>query len=91
MIKDGTGGGEAVSNVLLSEVADEHFVNSRERNLSESLVSAILLAEECGGGVESIAKFSDLGASGVGWDDGYIACVDGHNEGDGIQSVVDGG
>ena len=26
--------------------------------------------EECGCGVESIAKFSDLVASGVGWDDG---------------------
>ena len=55
----------------MSEEADEHFVYSREKNLSESLVGAILLVEKCGGGVESIAKFGGLGASGVGWDDGY--------------------
>ena len=58
------------------EGADEHFVYSRDKNLSDSLVGAIVLVEECGGGVKSIAKFGDLGASGVGWDDGYIAGVD---------------
>ena len=72
-----------MSDVLVSEVADEHFVNSREQNLSESLIGAIALFEECGGGVKSIAKFGDLGASGVGWYDGYRAGVDRHNEGDG--------
>ena len=59
------------------------FVDSGEKNLSKSLISAIVLVEECGSGVDSIAKFGDLGASGVGWDDGYRAGVDMHNEGDG--------
>ena len=67
----------------MSNGADENFVDSREKNLSERLVGAILPVEECGGGVKSIAKFGDLGASGVGWDDGYRAGVDGHDEGDG--------
>ena len=57
----------------------------------ESLVGAIILVEECGGGVESIAKFGDLGASGVGWDDGNRAGVEGHDEGGGKQGVVNGG
>ena len=91
MIQDVTGGGEAVSDVLVLEGADEYFVNIREKNVLESLVDAILLIEECGGGVESIAKFGDLGTSAVVWDDGYRVKVDGHNEGDGQQSVVDGG
>ena len=91
VIQDGTVGGEAVSGVFVSEGADEHFINSREKNLSESLVGEIVLVEECGGGVEIISKFGDLGASGVGWDDGYIARVDRHNEGNGRKSVVDGG
>ena len=47
VIQDGTGGGEAVSNVLVSKGADEHLVNSRENNLSESLVGDIVLVEEC--------------------------------------------
>ena len=70
MVQDSTGGCEAVSNLLVSEVADENFVYSREKNLSESLVGAIVFVEECGGGVEIIAKFGDLVVSGVGWDDG---------------------
>ena len=69
MIQYGTGSGEDVSDVLVLEGADEHFVNSREKNFLESLVGAFVLVEDCGGGVESIAKFSDLGDSGVGWDD----------------------
>ena len=83
MIQDGTGGGEAVSDLLVSEVADEHFFDSREKNLSKSLVGAIVFVEECGGGVESISKFGDLGTIGVGWDDGYRAGVEGHDEGGG--------
>ena len=51
--------------------------------MSESLVGAIVLVEECGDGVKSIAKFGDLGASGVGWYDGLRSRVDGHDEGDG--------
>ena len=90
-MQDGKGGSEAVSDVLVSEGSDGHFVDSREKNFSESLVGAIVLVEECGGGVESIAKFRDLGASGVGWDDGYRAGVDGHDEGDRRKSVVYGG
>ena len=50
------GGCEAISGVLVSEGADEHFVYSREKNLSDRLVGAIVLVEECGGGVKSIAK-----------------------------------
>ena len=83
MIQDGAGSGEAISNVLVLEGEDEHFVNSREKNLSESLVGAIVLVEECGGGIKSIAKFGDLGASGVGWDDGYRARVNMHDKMDG--------
>ena len=45
VIQDGAGGGEAVSDVLVSEGADDYFVNSREKNLSESLVGAIVLVE----------------------------------------------
>ena len=83
MVQDSTGGCEAISNVLVSEVADKHFVYSREKNLSKGLVGAILLIEKCGGGVKSIAKFGDVDASGVGWDDGYRAGVDRQDEGGG--------
>ena len=48
--------------------------------MSKSLVGAVVLVEECGGGVEIIAKFGDFGASGVGWDNGYIAWVDGYDK-----------
>ena len=84
MVQDTTGGCEAISDVLVSEGTDEHFVDGGEKNLSKSLVGAIVLIEERRGGVKNIAKFGDLGASGVGWDDGYRARVDGHDEGDEI-------
>ena len=71
MVQDCTGGCEAVSNLLVSERADEHFVDGGKKNLSKSLVGADVLIEECGGGVKIIAKFGDLCTSGVGWDDGY--------------------
>ena len=83
MVQDGTGSGESASDVLVLEGSDENFVYSRENIFSERLVGAIVLVEECRGGVKSIAKFGDLGASGVGWDDGYRAGVDGHDEGGG--------
>ena len=60
-----------MSDVLVSEGAEEHSVYSGEKNLSKSLVGAIVLVKECGGSVKIIAKFGDLGASGVGWDDEY--------------------
>ena len=91
MVQDSTGGCEAISNVLVSEGADEHFVNSREKHVLESLDAAIVLIEEYRDGVKSIAKFGDLGASGVGRDDGFRAGVDRHDEGNRRQSVVDGG
>ena len=91
VIQYGAGGDEAVSDVLVLEGADENFVNSREKNCSESLVGAIVIIEECGGGVKSIAELGDLGASGVVRDDGFIAGVDMHDEGDGRQGVVVGG
>ena len=91
MIQDGTGGGEDVSDVLVLEGADEHSIDSIEKNLSESLFGEIVLVEEYGGGVKSIMKFGDLGDSGVGWDDGYRSGVDSHDEGGGQQDVVDGG
>ena len=78
MVQYGTGSCEDVSDVLVSERAYEYFVDGGKKNLSKSLVSAVILVEECGGGVESIAKFCDLGASGVGWDDGCRAGVYGH-------------
>ena len=83
VIQDGMGGGEAVSDVLVSEGAGEHFVDGGEQNLSESLLGEIVLIEECRGGVESIAKLGDLGVSGVSWNDGFRARVDRHDEGDG--------
>ena len=84
MAQDGTGRREAVSDVLVSERAYEHFVDGGKQNLLKSLVGAVLLVEECGRGIRSIAKFGDLGASGVGWDVGCRAGVDGHEKsGDG--------
>ena len=68
---------------LCRKGADEHFIYRREKNLSKSLVGAIVLIEEYEGGVESITKFGDLGASAVGWYDGYRAGDDGNNEGGG--------
>ena len=70
MVQDGTGRCEAVSDVLVSERVYEHFIDGGKKNLSKSLVGAVVLIEECGRGVRSIAKFGDLGASGVGWDVG---------------------
>ena len=89
LIQDGAVGGEAVSNVLVSEGANEHFVISREKNLSESLVGAIIFVEESGGVFERIAKLGDLCASGVGQDDGFRAGIDRHDGGDVQQIVVD--
>ena len=40
------GGCEAISDVLVSEGADEHFIYSREKNLLELIVGAIVLVEE---------------------------------------------
>ena len=37
VIQDGTGGGEAVSDILVSEGADEIFVNSGEKNFRRAL------------------------------------------------------
>ena len=85
------GGCEAVFEVLVLEGADECFVYSGEKNLLERLVGAIVLIENCGGGVESIAKFRDLGANGVGWDDGNRAGVDRHDEVGGRKVFVNGG
>ena len=81
MVQDSTGGCEAISDVLVPKGLDEHSVYSKEQNLLKSLVGAVILVEECRGGVEIIEKFGDLGASGVVWDDGYRAGVDGHDEG----------
>ena len=67
------------------------FFYSGEKNLSESLVGAIVLVEECQSGAKSIAQFGDLCASGVGWYYGYRAGVDGHGEGGRRQGVVNGG
>ena len=67
----------------MSEGSDENFVDGGEKNFPKSLVGAIIFVKECGGGVESIAKFGDLRSSRVGWDDGYRAEVDRHNKGDG--------
>ena len=76
-------GCQAISDVLVSGEPGEHFVYSRNQNLSECLVGVIVLIDECGGGVESIAQFGYFSAIGVGWDDGYIAEVDRHDEVDG--------
>ena len=46
MVQDCTGGYEAVSNVLVSERADEHFVDGGKKNLSNILVSVVVLIEE---------------------------------------------
>ena len=81
MVQDCTGGCEAVSDALVSERADENFVDGGKKNLLKCLVGAVVLVEEFGGVVESIAKFCDLGASGVSWGDGYRAGVDGHEKG----------
>ena len=88
MFQDGTGRCEAVSDILVSERAYEHFVDGGKKNFSKSLVGAVVLVEECGCGVESIVKFVDLGASGVGWDVGCRAGVDGHDKSSDRYSVV---
>ena len=77
MVQDGMGGCEAVSDVVVLERAYVHFVHGGQKNLFQSLVGAVVLIEEWGRGVESIAKFGDLGAHGVGWDVGRGAGVDG--------------
>ena len=84
MVQDSTGRCEAIFNVLVSERAHEHFVDGGKNNFSKSLVGAVVLFEECGCGVKKIAKFGDLGASGVGWDVGCRDGVDRHDKsGDG--------
>ena len=80
MDQDGTGRCEAVSNILVSERVYEHFFDGGKKNLLKILVSAVVLVEEYGRGVESIAKFGDLGASRVGWDVGCRSRVDGHDK-----------
>ena len=50
MVQDGAGGCEAVSDVPVSERAYVHFVDSGQKNLSQSLVGAVVLVEECGRG-----------------------------------------
>ena len=80
MVQDGTGSCEAVSDVLVSERAYEHFVDGGKNNLSKSLVGVVVLVEDCSRCVESIAKFGDLGASGVGWDVGCRAGFDRHDK-----------
>ena len=70
MVQDGAGGCEAVFDLLVSERAYEHFFDSGQKNLSQILVRAVVLTEECGRGAESIANFGDLGARAVGWDFG---------------------
>ena len=68
------------SDVLVLERAYEHFVDGGKKNLSKRLVGAVVIVEECGRSVESIAKFGDLGDSGVGWDVGCRAGVDGNDK-----------
>ena len=51
VIQYGAGGGGAVFDILVLEGANEQFVNGIEKNLPESLAGAIILVEECGGGV----------------------------------------
>ena len=66
MFQDGTGGCEAVSDVLVSEIAYEHFVDGGQKKFPKGLVGAVVLVEECSRSIESILKFGDLGASGFG-------------------------
>ena len=73
------------------ERADEHFVDGGIFFSSKSLVGAVVLVEECGDGVKSIAKLGGFCASGVGWDYGYRSGVDGHNKRSGRKRVVNGG
>ena len=54
----------------MSERAYEHFVDGGKKKFSKSLVGAVVLVEEYCHSDEGIAKFVDLGASGVGWDVG---------------------
>ena len=56
MVQDSTGRCEAVSDILVSERVYEHFVDGGKKNFSKSLVGAVVLVEECGRGVESIAN-----------------------------------
>ena len=51
MVQDGTGRCEAVSNVLVSDRAYEHFFDGGKKKFSKSLVGAIILVEECGRGI----------------------------------------
>ena len=67
MVQYGTGSCEAISDVLVYERVYEHFIDVGKKNFSKSLVGAVVLVEECGRGVKSMAKFCDLDASGVGW------------------------
>ena len=55
MVQDGTGRCEAISDVLVSEIGYENFVDGGKKNLSKSLFGAVVLIEECGRSVKSIA------------------------------------
>ena len=50
MVQDDLGRCEAVSDVLVSDRAYEHFVDGGKKKFSKKLVSAIILVEECGRG-----------------------------------------
>ena len=61
MIQDGTGGGEAVVDLLVLEGADEHFVNSREKHFSEKRVGAIVLVESLFDRVKNCGDYAAAG------------------------------
>ena len=54
MVQDGAGGCEDVSDVLVPERAYVHFFDGGQKNLSQSLVDAVVLFEECGRGVSKL-------------------------------------
>ena len=45
MVQDGTVRCESVFDVLVLEIAYEHFVDGGKKNLSKSLVSVVVLVE----------------------------------------------
>ena len=61
MVQDGAGGGGDVAHVAVAEGPDENFVDGGDEHFPKGLVDLVILVEDGGGDVMSVAKVGDLG------------------------------